>query len=85
LWIEPRHRYDAYKFPESSDDFRLADGRPLWHALLEDPDVLVMNAAEANRARGQLRDLFRGEPDTVRNCVGGYLEEVRATLHALAP
>jgi hypothetical protein len=60
LWIEPSHRYDAHQFPEVSDDFRLADGRPLWYALLNDPNVLVMEAAEANTGH---------EP----NC-GSYLE-----------
>jgi hypothetical protein len=84
LWIEPKHRYD-YEFAESSDDFRLADGRPLWHALLEDPNVLVMNAAEANEAKGLLRELFRTEPNIVRKCAGGSLEEARRMLRRPAP
>ncbi len=80
LWIEARDRYDAHQFSEVSDDFRLADGRPLWYALLNDANVLVMDAADANRARGKLRDLFRVEPDIVRKCTGGSLEEARKTL-----
>jgi hypothetical protein len=83
LWIEPSHRYDAHQFPEVSDDFRLADGRPLWYALLNDPNVLVMEAAEANRARAKLRELFTIEPDSVRECIGGFIEEVRKTLRSI--
>jgi hypothetical protein len=79
LWIKPRDRY-AHQFSESSDDFRLDDGRTLWHALLDDPNVLVMNATDANRARGRLRELFRIEPDIVRRCIGGSLEEAHRTL-----
>jgi len=50
LWIEPKHRYEGRQFHEGSDDFRLADGRPLWYALLNDPSVFVMDAADADRA-----------------------------------
>jgi hypothetical protein len=46
--------------------FRLADGRPLWYTLLNDPNALVMDAADADRARGGLRDLFRTHPIIVR-------------------
>src|SRR5436190_21356667 len=52
LWIEPTQRYEAHRFLETSDDFRLADGRPLSHALLTDPNALVLKAHDANRARG---------------------------------
>jgi hypothetical protein len=84
LWIESKHRY-AHEFAESGDDFRLADGRPLWHAFLENPDVLVMIAAEANEAKGKLRELFRTEPNVVRKRVGGSLEEARRMLRRSAP
>ena len=80
LWIEPGYRYDAHRFPETSDDFRLADGRPLWHALLTDPNVLVLKADDANRARGQLRHLFTSDPDIVRQYIGGSFEEARRRL-----
>jgi hypothetical protein len=80
LWVESKHRYDAHQFLESSDEFRLADGRPLWYALLDDPNVLVMDAANANSARGKLRQLFSIEANTVRKCIAGSLEEVRKTL-----
>lgn len=84
LWIEPKQRYEDHQFPEGSDDFRLADGRPLWYALLTDPNVLVMDAADADRARGELRNLFRIEPDIVRECIGGLLDEVRERLRPIA-
>jgi hypothetical protein len=84
LWVETKYRYDAHLFPESSDDFRLADGRPLWHALLPDPNVLVLNAAEANRARSQLRHLFGRDPGIVRKCIGGSLQDASRTLRPIA-
>jgi len=64
----------------SRDEFRLADGRPLWYVLLNDPDVLVINAANADKARGELRDMFQIEPDLVRACIGSSLEEARRVL-----
>jgi hypothetical protein len=66
------------------DDLRLADGRPLWHALLDDPNVLVMRPADERRARVLLRDLFRIEPDIVRKCAGRSLEEARRWLQSIA-
>jgi hypothetical protein len=80
LWVEPTDRYEGHQFPESSDEFRVADGRPLWYALLDDPNVLVM---DANRARGKLRELFRIEASTVRQCIGCPLEEVRKTFEPI--
>lgn len=65
------------------DDLRLADGRPLWHALLDDPDVLVMRAADERRARALLRSLLRIEPEVVRKCVGRSLEEARWWLRSI--
>src|SRR5437762_4235591 len=55
LRIEPTRRYAGRQSPETSDDFRLADGRLLWYAFLNDPNALVMAATDANRARGELR------------------------------
>jgi hypothetical protein len=66
------------------DDLRLADGRPVWYALLDNPDVLVMRAEDERRARVLLRDLFRIEPDVVRKCVGCSLEEARWWLQSIA-
>ena len=80
LWIEPTQRYEAHRFLETSDDFRLADGRPLSHALLTDPNALVLKAHDANRARGDLRQLFTSGPDTVRQCIGCSLEQARTTI-----
>ncbi len=45
----PTRRYAGRQSPETSDDFRLADGRPLWYAFLNDPNVLT--ATDANRWR----------------------------------
>jgi hypothetical protein len=64
----------------SRADFRLADGRPLWYALLHDPSVLVIDAASADRARGELRDKLRIEPDVVQGCIGCSLENAREML-----
>jgi len=58
----------------------LVDGRPLWYAFLNDPNALVMAATDANRARGELRDLFRIEPDIVRQLIDGSLEEAHKVL-----
>jgi hypothetical protein len=83
LWIKPEHRHEYRQFRESSDDFRLADRRPLWYALLNDPNILVMDAADADKARGELRDLFRIAPDIVRECIGSLHEEARETLQPI--
>jgi hypothetical protein len=80
LWIKPQDRHEDRQSRECSDDFRLADGRPLWYTLLNDPNALVMDAADADRARSELRDLFRTQPNIVRKCVDGSLEEARETL-----
>jgi hypothetical protein len=69
----------------TDDDFRLADGRPLWYTLLNHPNALVMDAADADRARGELRDLFRIEPDIVGECVDGSLEEAHKKLRLIEP
>jgi len=42
--------------------------------------MLVMDAADADKARGELRDLFRIAPDIVREYIGNLLEEGRETL-----
>jgi hypothetical protein len=83
MWIKPEHRHEYLQFRESSDDFRLADRRPLWYALLNDPNILVMDAADADKARGELRDLFRIAPDIVRECIGSLHEEARETLQPI--
>ncbi len=57
--------------------------RPLWYALLNDPNILVMDAADADQARGELRDLFRIAPDIVRECIGSFLEEARERLRPI--
>ncbi len=80
LRIEHTPRYAGRQSPETSDDFRLADGRPLWYAFLNDPNALVMAATDANRARSELRDLFRIEPDIVRQLIDGSLEEAHKVL-----
>ncbi len=67
--LSPKIGTEDRQSPACSDDFRLADERPLWYTLLNDPDALVMDAAEADRARAEFRDLFRIKPDIVRECV----------------
>jgi hypothetical protein len=84
LWIKPKDRHEDRQSPVCSDDFCLADGRPLLYTLLNDPDALVMDATEADRARAELRDLFRIKRDIVRECVDGSLGETRETLRPIA-
>ncbi len=85
LRIGPTYRYAGRQSLETSDDFRLVDGRPLWYAFLNDPNALVMAATDADRARGELRDLFRIEPDIVRQLIDGSLEEARKMLRLIEP
>lgn len=80
LWIGPQHRYEPRQAKEDCDVFRLGDGRPLWYACLYDPNALVMTAADADRARSELRRLFRMDPGLVRGCIGGSLEEIQQRL-----
>jgi hypothetical protein len=44
-----------------------------------------MAATDADRARGELRDLFRIEPDIVRQLIDGSLEEARKMLRLIEP
>ena len=82
IHVATGERYESRQVSESCDDFRLADGRLLWYAFLENPDALVLKAHEANEAHSELRELFRIEPDFVRECAGLSIEEVAVKLRS---
>jgi hypothetical protein len=65
------------------DDVRLADGRPLYHALLTNPETLVLSPDEAREAQQKLLQMFTANPDEVLTCQGKTLEEARAILESI--
>lgn len=58
----------------------LAGGVPLYHALLDDPNALVVSASEAQEAKEKLAGLIDADPASVLSCQGVTLEEARAIL-----
>lgn len=76
--VGPRaHERESKLEPE---DVRLADGRPLYYALLANPEALVLLPGEAREARQRLFEIISAAPDKVLACQGKTLEEARAIL-----
>jgi len=65
------------------DDIRLADGRPLYHALLTNPETLVLSPDEAREAQQRLLQISATDPDEVLMCQGKTLKEARTILESI--
>jgi hypothetical protein len=78
--IGPRaHERESGLAPE---DVRLADGRPLWHVFLKDPEVPVLSLREERGARQSLLRLAADNPEAVLACQGKTLAEAKKILSA---
>lgn len=61
----------------------LADGGPLYHAFLNNPDSPVMDKNDNHQARERAEYYLTKYPQEVMKCQGLDAEQVRATLEAL--
>ncbi len=63
-------------------EVRLADGRPLYHALLENPDALVVLPDKAREAQQKLSEIIATNPEKALKCQGKTFEEAKAILES---
>ena len=62
---------------------RLADGSPLYHALLKNPDALVVNAGETADAKNLLSQVVARNPQVVESCRDKTREAATALLRGV--
>ncbi len=65
------------------ENVRLTDGRPLYYALLANPEALVLSPDEAREAHQRLSQISAADPDKVLTCQGKTLEEARTILETI--
>lgn len=61
----------------------LADGSPLYHALLSDPNALVLSQSEAQEAKSRLSVLIEADPKGILSCQGKTLQEAKKILESI--
>ncbi len=64
-------------------DVRLCDKRPLYYALLENPDAPSLGPDQVQEAKSELAELIARSPEEILGCQRKTLDEARTTLHAL--
>ena len=66
------------------EQVQLADGSPVYHALMESPTEGVANQDEARRAKSELREIIAQNPEIVLSCQGKSAEEAREILRGVS-
>ncbi|MEK6847481.1 MAG: hypothetical protein AABY16_04930 [Nanoarchaeota archaeon] len=58
----------------------LSGGRPLYHALLADPNAAILSTDETREAKSRLSASIEADADAVLSCEGKSTEDARAIL-----
>lgn len=66
------------------EQVKLADGSPLYHALLQTGETGVVSGDEAQRAQNELREIIAVDPEIALSCQGKTLEEAREILRGVS-
>ena len=65
------------------EDVRLANGSPLYHALLDNPDTPTLSTSEAQKAKSRLSIIASIDQGRVFSCHGKTLPEAKAILETI--
>ena len=74
------HERESKLTPEK---VQLADGSPLYHVLLENPDAINLSAAEAQAAKRRLSEIISLDRDGVLSCQSKTREEAKSILESI--
>ncbi len=61
----------------------LKDGSPLYQALLDDPNPVVLDKHDAEKAKSSLAAAIAMDEETVRGLSGATYEQARQTLQGI--
>ena len=66
------------------EQVRLADGSPLYHALMAVAESGVADQEEVQRAKNELREIITTDPEIALSCQGKTAGEAREILRSIA-